>query len=78
MKTYSVIHFTGSMQDIQESGLSLLEASKMAQDNSGGDDVVAVVADDTDEAVATEVYVNGKKMSPGVLRSIIFGLGRVM
>lgn len=78
MKTYSVIHFTGSQQDVQADGLPLAEASKMARENSSGNDVVAVVDDETDVAVATEVYSNGKKIEPGLIRSIVFGLGRCM
>ena len=78
MKTYSVVKLTGSMQDVVDEGLTLDEADEAAKSFPTSESVFAVVDDDTDEAVATKVYYKGKSVDPSFLRTVIFGLGRLM
>lgn len=78
MKTYSVIQFTGSHQEVLNDNMPLEDARRYAKIPRSASSVVAVVADGTDEAIATEVYVAGVKIDSSVVRSIIFGLGRCM
>jgi predicted DNA-binding ribbon-helix-helix protein len=78
MKKYSVIQFDGSSQSVEHEKLSYEEAKRLAEKESlsYSDSVVAVVDDDTD--VARDAYNHGKLLSSGMIRSIVYGLGRVM
>ena len=78
MKTYSVVKLTGSMQDIVDDDLSLSEADEIARSFPTSESVIAVVDNDTDEAVATKVYYKGKTVEPSLIRTIVFGLGRFL
>lgn len=79
MTTYSAVELMGSQYTLTGGpGLTLQEASAIAARAHSPNAVSAVINDETDEAVATEVYLAGRKLDPGAVRAIIFGLGRFM
>jgi hypothetical protein len=79
-KTYSVMKFdTSGRYETHADGLSRQEASetivKVAQQYQG---VVAVIDNETGEAIVTEVYYHGKKLEPAFIHTILHSLGRFL
>ena len=80
-KTYSIMEFSGSSQEVLETATDrrlAVDIARVRSMDTSSDSIVAVVDDDTDEAIGEGVFVKGKLIQHGLVRSFVFGLSRMV